>query len=649
MLLAHLHLVLVTDTNASDPARRASRLAAAMAAREGAQVTSLEQAGEWENPFYQIAQETQADDLEAAIATKNGARHVIVVAAQGSAALDLTLPENASLVVISGDPGHNEATLFAGSGVADLLGDPERKPLVPTGHYAAHSVAFAAFCALTALHAGQRRFGQQDRADIDVLRVMSWVNWKAAAAGSMGMAVTREGALAEWPSLPCKDGYCVFLFTERDWPAVVAMIGDERLEDERFASFKGRAAHRDEYMGVIREWVLVRSKEEIDAAFISAGVPGASVKTIGDLFSDPLVMHRELLEEVPNGGKSAKVPRLPHRIAAQAQGSPTSEKLPQDHVLPLSGVQVLDLGIITAGAGVSAVLADLGADVLKVESATYPDPFRSWAGAAKGDSPLFKFNNRNKHGLDIDLKTQEGREQFLDLARKTDVVVENFRRGVLDRLGLTFEALTAANPNIVLASIAGQGLDGPGAGHTTFGSTLEASSGFASMTCYEDGQPVVSGRNLNYPDQIICLYGAAAIAAAVSEARLAGRAMHLDISQRDAAIFQAGDLIAQVSTGTSDDAEALRASIGDTGRISAAESGSYIAQGAQGSGFTMPCCNGVELFEAMGKSAGPSFLTSPSGDLVKGFAFQFAASPMRIHTDSPTVGRDNDRYISKGA
>ena len=648
MLLAHLHLVLVADTDASDPARRAARLAAAMAAREGAQVTSLEHAGEWANPFYQIAEETQADDLEAAIAITNGARHVIVVAAHGSAALDFRLPENASLVVISGDPGHNEATLFAGSGVADLLGDPERKPLVPTGHYAAHSVAFAAFCALTALHAGQRRFGQQDRADIDVLRVMSWVNWKAAAAGSMGMAMTREGALAEWPSLPCKDGYCVFLFTERDWPAVVAMIGDERLKDERFTSFKGRAAHRDEYMGVIREWVLVRSKEEIDAAFISAGVPGASVKTIGDLFSDPLVMHRELLEELPNSGRSARVPRLPHRIAAQAQGSTTSEKLPQDHVLPLRGVQVLDLGIITAGAGVSAVLADLGADVLKVESATYPDPFRSWAGAAKGDSPLFKFNNRNKRGLDIDLKTEEGREQFLDLARNTDVVVENFRRGVLDRLGLTFEALTAANPNIVLASIAGQGLDGPGAGHTTFGSTLEASSGFASMTCYEDGQPVVSGRNLNYPDQIICLYGAAAIAAAVSEARLAGRAMHLDISQRDAAIFQAGDLISQVSAGAGGTAAELRSQMGDLGTVSRAEDGSYFAQGAHGSGFTMKCRNGAEMFEALGETKGPTFLKSPSGDLVKGFPFQFANSPMTIYSESPSVGEHNGHYFKAG-
>lgn len=653
MLLAHLHLIIATDPQASDPALRGVRLAAAMAAREGAKVTSLAPTPELDNPFYQIANEQPpVDDLEAAFAAVDEADHLVILFAAGDDPVDplATCPRPASAVVVSGDPGHTEATLFAGSGVADLLGDPERAPLVPVGHYASHSIAFAAFCAVTSLHAGQRRLGQQDRADIDILKVMGWVNWKAAAAGSMGMKMSREGALAEWPSLPCKDGFCVFLFTERDWSAVVQMVGDERLKDERFATFKGRAKHREEYMGPIKQWVLERTKAEIDAAFIEAGVPGASVKTISDLLVDPLVTHRDLLDKAPaNSGKEAKVPRLPHRVAAQAEGTKVSESTHSNPELPLAGIRVLDLGIITAGAGVSAVLGDLGAEILKVESATYPDPFRSWAGAASGDSPLFKFNNRNKYGLDIDLKTDAGRETFLELAKSADVVVENFRRGVLDRLGLTFEALRSANPNIVLASIAGQGLDGPGANHTTFGSTLEANSGFASLTCYDDGIPVVSGRNLNYPDQIICLYGAAIIAAAVTECRLRGTSMHLDISQRDAAIFQAGDLVAEVSSGSSDTANALRKLVGDIGEIHQGDDGGYIAQGANGSSFAMESRNGAEMFEALGKTGGPTFLTSPCGDLVKGFPFQFETSPMTIRLDSPSVGQDNERFLTTGA
>ena len=653
MLFANLHLILLADPAASDPAKRATRLAAVMAAREGAAVTSVQPSTDLANPFYQIPNEpAPAGDLAHALSLTDATRDVIVLVAAGESAdaSAFEIPSNASSIVVSGEPGHNEATLFAGSGIAHLLGDPEREPIVTVGHYASHTIGFAAYCALSAIHAGQRRFGQQERADIDLMSVMGWTNWKAAAAGSMGMGMSREGAMAEWPSLPCKDGYCVFLFTERDWPAVIEMVGDARLEDQRFTTFKGRAEHRDEYMSVIREWALARTKDEIDAAFINAGVPGASVKSIADLRDDALVKHRELLEKVETAkGVEAVVPKLPHRVAAEVSGVKATESAPSAPQLPLAGVRVLDLGIITAGAGVSALLGDLGAEVLKIESATYPDPFRSWAGASSGDSPLFKFNNRNKYGLAIDLKTAEGVEAFLKLAKSADIVVENFRRGVLDRLGLTFEAMRAANPNILLASIAGQGLDGPGANHTTFGSTLEASSGFASLTCYDDAVPHVSGRNLNYPDQIICLYGAAVIAAAVSECRLGGKAMHLDVSQRDAAIFQAGDLISQVSAGAGGTAAELRSQMGDLGTVSRAEDGSYFAQGAHGSGFTMKCRNGAEMFEALGETEGPTFLKSPSGDLVKGFPFQFANSPMTINSNSPSVGEHNEHYLNTGA
>lgn len=653
MLFSKLHLILIADAFASDPAKRAIRLAAVMAARDGAVVTSVEPVPDFGNPFYHIANEgASASDLQQALSATDGSREVIVLLATGNNAdaNDYPIPNADSCVIVSGERGQNEATLFAGSGIADLLGDPEREPLVTLGHFATHSIAFATFCALASLHAGQRRFGQQDQASVDLMQVMGWTNWKAAAAGSMGMEMSREGALAEWPSLPCKDGYCVFLFTERDWSAVIEMVGDPRLQDERFATFKGRAKHRDEYMRVIREWCLARTKDEIDTAFIASGVPGASVKSISDLFNDALVRHRNLLEKVNTEEEGEMlVPTLPHRIAEEVSGKATTEVVREAPQLPLSGMRVLDLGIITAGAGVSAVLADLGAEVLKVESSTYPDPFRSWAGASSGDSPLFKFNNRNKHGLAIDLKTAEGIDAFLELARSADIVVENFRRGVLDRLGLTFKALHAANPNIVLASVAGQGLDGPGANHTTFGSTLEASSGFASLTCYEDGVPYVSGRNLNYPDQIICLYGAAVIAAAATECRLAGKAMHLDISQRDAAIFQAGDIIAQVSSGASDAANDIRPLLGDVGTITQVRNGDFVAHGAAGSDFTMKCRNGAEMFEALGGTNGPTFLRSPSGDLVKGFPFQFSTTPMKINSDSPAVGEHNEQHLGTGA
>src|SRR4029077_14232554 len=120
---------------------------------------------------------------------------------------------------------------------------------------------------------------------------------------------------------------------------------------------------------------------------------------------------------------------------------------------PLSGVRVLDLGLLTAGANTSAMLADLGADVLKIESGAYLDPFRV---VGKPDdqegwwnrSPQFRFTNRNKRGLALNLKDAEGQRVIRELAMHCDVVVENFRRGVLDRAGLGYAALKAINPRI---------------------------------------------------------------------------------------------------------------------------------------------------------------------------------------------------------
>jgi crotonobetainyl-CoA:carnitine CoA-transferase CaiB-like acyl-CoA transferase len=187
---------------------------------------------------------------------------------------------------------------------------------------------------------------------------------------------------------------------------------------------------------------------------------------------------------------------------------------------PLDGCRIVDFGIITAGAATSALLADLGAEVIKVESPTYRDPFRAWSatdmsllgGAAA--PPFFRSNNRGKRGISIDLKQPAGREALLRLIAKSDVVLDNFRRGVLDRLGLDAATLRSANPAIILLSISSQGGDGPDARQASFGSTLEAVGGLAWITGYPDGPPVVSGRELNFPDQVVALFAAGTVLAA---------------------------------------------------------------------------------------------------------------------------------------
>ncbi|MBX9775321.1 MAG: CoA transferase [Xanthobacteraceae bacterium] len=217
----------------------------------------------------------------------------------------------------------------------------------------------------------------------------------------------------------------------------------------------------------------------------------------------------------------------------------------------LTGFTVLDLGIMTAGAATSALLADAGARVIKIESERYPDPFRKWSGAGltgRGSSAAaFDFTNRNKMGVSLDLKTQRGREAFLKLSKNADLVVENFRRGVLEKLGLGFEELRKQNPRIVLASLSSQGDVGPEAHYKSFGSTLEAMGGLAAITGYAGENPQVSGKSLNFPDQAVSIFAFGAIIAALLAAKRKGQGEHIDISQRELILYMVGEYIAAES------------------------------------------------------------------------------------------------------
>jgi crotonobetainyl-CoA:carnitine CoA-transferase CaiB-like acyl-CoA transferase len=219
---------------------------------------------------------------------------------------------------------------------------------------------------------------------------------------------------------------------------------------------------------------------------------------------------------------------------------------------PLHGVRVLDFGLLTAGANTSAMLADLGADVLKIESGAYLDPFRIVGKPDDKDgwwnrSPQFRFTNRNKRGLALNLKQAEGQQVIRELVVHCDVVVENFRRGVLDRAGLGYRDLSALNPRLVFAAISSQGDTGPERMNVSFGSTLDATSGIAALTGYEGEEPRISGMDVNYPDQIVSLFATGMVITAVMEARRTGKGAFLDFSQREVASFTLGEEILAAS------------------------------------------------------------------------------------------------------
>jgi alpha-methylacyl-CoA racemase len=208
--------------------------------------------------------------------------------------------------------------------------------------------------------------------------------------------------------------------------------------------------------------------------------------------------------------------------------------------LPLTGVRVLDLSRLLPGGFCSLLLADYGADVLKVEDTGAGDYIR-WAeplveGAAhSAASALFLALNRNKRSIRIDLKQDAGREVLLALVREHDVVLESFRPGVLDRLGVGYDVLRAANPRIVLCSISGYGQDGPlreRAGHDM---NYLGLVGLLGLTGERDGPPVQPA------GQIADLGGGALMAAfgilaALRERDRSGEGQQVDVSMADGAL-----------------------------------------------------------------------------------------------------------------
>lgn len=687
-LLNTLEMLQVFSSKAAAPAGRAADMVGKLAANCGAKVY-IPESSKVTEPFYHRGKHTIAADTDPQAWAKAAPNRVLLIAATPEEYTDLANQDSVSALIISMPSWHSEATLMAECGLADLLGDPNREPLVPAGHYAAGAVGLAGFTALMGVHGKQLRFSEQEVARVDGLSAMSWINWKAAAAGAMGQDYHRQGEEAEWPVLECKDGFIAFLYTERDWEAVVKMVGNETLAQEHLSTFKGRAEHRDEYMSIVRNWAKQYSKAQFLEMCYQHSIPGAPVATISDLLKEPLLTHRNAFEDVKESGKSLKTPVAPHRvaqaIAATTEARPDSTEAPTARAnLPLAGKRILDLGIITAGAGTSGLLADLGAEVIKIESPTYPDPFRLWAGA-ESESPLFNFNNRNKYGVALDLKNQEDKKRFFKLVESADAVVENFRRGVMERLGITLDTLREHNPNIVLASVSGQGLDGPYADHTTFGSTLEALAGFAALTAYDDiGLPYITGRQVNFPDQTVCFYGAAMIAAAMFNAKLDNKALQVDVSQRDVALYLAGPVFESISEGHSEDLPSIRNRFADhqiSGvflsadnrwvAISAREISDFAA--LEGVSSTEDLKNwasahsatdieiqlralgigaatalfGSEMFKHPDVKQHQVFLMSPTKKLVKGFPFQLYKSPMTVWGDAPQVGQHNPDLITE--
>lgn len=220
------------------------------------------------------------------------------------------LPGNVTAVVVSTFGPHqpdlrgpaSELTIMAMSGILHLIGEQAGEPFRLPGHQPSYAAGLAAFLAMTAgLLAPNGRI-----ADVCVLDALLWVNWKIVSEPLLKPAVPGK-PVNEWQVVRASDGYVALVYMDRDWPALVDLIGDNRLREQRFATRPARLENLDELMALLRPWFAMRRKADIYAEAKLRGIPLGPVWTMADLLRDAQYLERDFLAVTPAG----VMPRLP--------------------------------------------------------------------------------------------------------------------------------------------------------------------------------------------------------------------------------------------------------------------------------------------------------------------------------------------------
>jgi crotonobetainyl-CoA:carnitine CoA-transferase CaiB-like acyl-CoA transferase len=200
----------------------------------------------------------------------------------------------------------------------------------------------------------------------------------------------------------------------------------------------------------------------------------------------------------------------------------------ETHPGPLSGVRVIDAGTMIAGPFAATLLGDLGADVIKIEKPGVGDSMREWAPMKDGRSLWWKTTARNKRLITLDMRAPRGRDLFLELARRADIVVENFRPGTLERWRLGYDVLRETHAGLILVRVSGYGQTGPYRERPGYGTVADAISGIPAFTGLADGPPTLPAFPL--ADCLAGCFGAMGALAALNEREKSGVGDEIDVS-----------------------------------------------------------------------------------------------------------------------
>jgi crotonobetainyl-CoA:carnitine CoA-transferase CaiB-like acyl-CoA transferase len=436
------------------------------------------------------------------------------------------------------DPA-TDLTLFFASGIARMLtgqvGDLAEAPIRPVGEQSAFIGGIAAACAgMHAVLAGGTSPGAM--IDVSIQEALATITiTELARAGLSGKSWSRkrlgDGNGATVCILPARDGYAAISpRDEHQWAAWVGVMGSpEWAKDPRFAAKPDRVVNWDVLHALMSDWSRGYDKQAIADMAQAAHVPSFPLREPREQLQSPQLAHRGFWRQAEIGDKSINVPGPPFGLSvAKPEGKPP-EREAADHSeghMPLAGIRVLDFSWVIAGPTATRYLAAVGAEVIKVEAPGRGDPGRG--------SELHTVLGQAKRGIVLDLKNPDAIAVARALAAKSDVLVENFATGVMDRLGLGADALRAVNPNLVYVSASGLGRTGPEAHAVAYGTLLQCYAGFAGLNRHPEVPPRVG---LAWLDPMCGLMLAFVTAAALWHRQHAGGVARIDFSMLEAMLW----------------------------------------------------------------------------------------------------------------
>lgn len=469
-----------------------------------------------------------------------------------------------------------DAVLHALTGGLSRSGLPGREPLLPPGDLMLETAAAqAAYVALVAFM--QRlRDGRGDHIDMSVLEAgMSALDPAFGIAGSAQSGVPawkmsrdRHDERHRYPIIPCADGYVrLCVLAPRQWRGMWEWMGrPASFADPAWEKLPTRFRSPD-LIPAFARFFADKTRAEIEEQGVAHGVPVAGLLTLEEAVATPQMIARGAFTTidlapgrrvtVPDGtitidGRRAGVRHAP-RPAAQPVRFVTPRGTWQAPAAgptarPLEGIRVLDMGIIVVGAETGRLLADQGADVVKVENGAFPDGQRQ----SRDNAPVsltFAAGHRNKRGLSIDLRSDAGKALFERLVGEVDVLVSNFRPGTLDALGFSIERLRAINPRLVTVDSSAFGATGPWSRRLGYGPLVRCSAGLALQWVYP-GEPESFADGVTvYPDHVAARIGTIGVLALLIRRWRTGEGGSASVSQAEVMLGHMASRIAAMSAG----------------------------------------------------------------------------------------------------